>query len=410
MFFLLSTIVISTTTAQSLKARLENGTDANHLNYNHTEKNVRIGTLGHLNYKLTLSDDNGTSRMAFMNFSFPEDAVLEYSQSKKLRFQRWNNSIPTSTILTMDFDNDNVGIHNDEPQETFHVDGTIGIGKFSDQLNAGVTVDYIDGGTGTMNFKFNRYGGTTGFMRNSATGLYKQIDFGGTNNHFLNIYDGDNESKIRFKANSTSYFNGGTLILGGNTSYRSGGTRPDTELEVHGDIEVNEGSKMFFGAKNDEDGYLRMFNNGKISMIDYSENFYIRKATINQNDGAVMGFQKDGTVTIGIWENGNGDVVGDGSYKLQVNGAILCERVRVIADVPNSDHVFEDCYELRPLEEVEAYVKTNKHLPEVPSAKEFIEEGYSIGEMDDLLLRKVEELTLYVIELQKEIKELQEDK
>jgi hypothetical protein len=59
------------------------------------------------------------------------------------------------------------------------------------------------------------------------------------------------------------------------------------------------------------------------------------------------------------------------------------------------------------LEEIEKYIKDNKHLPEVPSALEFKQNGYSVGEMDDLLLRKIEELTLYIIAQQKRIKELE---
>jgi hypothetical protein len=52
------------------------------------------------------------------------------------------------------------------------------------------------------------------------------------------------------------------------------------------------------------------------------------------------------------------------------------------------------------------FIKENKHLPNIPSAEEFKTDGYKIGEMDEMLLRKIEELTLYIIELQKQIKEL----
>lgn len=81
--------------------------------------------------------------------------------------------------------------------------------------------------------------------------------------------------------------------------------------------------------------------------------------------------------------------------------AILCDEIKVIATIPQSDYVFEPYYKLKSLSEVEAFVKENKHLPEVPSAEEFKRDGYKVGEKDDLLLRKVEELTLYMIELQK---------
>ncbi len=71
-----------------------------------------------------------------------------------------------------------------------------------------------------------------------------------------------------------------------------------------------------------------------------------------------------------------------------------------------ADYVFEENYNLRPLSEVESYVKENKHLPGVPSAAEISEKGMSVSQMSNLLLEKVEELTLHMIELEKENKAL----
>jgi hypothetical protein len=89
--------------------------------------------------------------------------------------------------------------------------------------------------------------------------------------------------------------------------------------------------------------------------------------------------------------------------KLAVKGVIHTQEVRVDmtgAMVP--DYVFEKNYNLRPLAEVENYINQNKHLPEVPAAKEMEANGVNLGEMNMLLLKKVEELTLYMIELKKE--------
>ena len=105
--------------------------------------------------------------------------------------------------------------------------------------------------------------------------------------------------------------------------------------------------------------------------------------------------------------NDNGNVgIGTGKvegYRLSVEGKIRSREVEVNA-LQWADFVFEKDYELLSLSSVEAYVKKNKHLPNVPSEKEVKERGINLGEMDAILLRKIEELTLYVIELEKQIK------
>ena len=95
--------------------------------------------------------------------------------------------------------------------------------------------------------------------------------------------------------------------------------------------------------------------------------------------------------------------------KLTVKGNIHAEEVKVDLSVPGPDYVFEEDYNLRSLEETEAYIKENKHLPEIPSAKEMEANGLELGEMNMLLLKKIEELTLYVIELKKENESQQQE-
>jgi hypothetical protein len=87
--------------------------------------------------------------------------------------------------------------------------------------------------------------------------------------------------------------------------------------------------------------------------------------------------------------------------KLAVKGQIHTQEVRV--DMNGwADYVFNNDYQLRPLAEVERFITQNKHLPEIPTTKEVEANGILLGEMNMLLLKKVEELTLYVIELKKE--------
>jgi YadA head domain repeat (2 copies) len=95
------------------------------------------------------------------------------------------------------------------------------------------------------------------------------------------------------------------------------------------------------------------------------------------------------------------------TYGLYVEDGIYTKIVKVEHPTQWSDFVFNKDYKLRPLSEVEQFIEANKHLPEVPSSAEVEENGINLGEMDAILLQKIEELTLYVIEQQKTIEELQ---
>jgi hypothetical protein len=99
-------------------------------------------------------------------------------------------------------------------------------------------------------------------------------------------------------------------------------------------------------------------------------------------------------------------------YKLYVETGILTEKVKVaVKNTANwADYVFAKGYELKPLSEVETFINANKHLPGVPSAEEVVEEGIDMAGMDAKLLEKIEELTLYVIKMEKEINELKKNK
>lgn len=91
-------------------------------------------------------------------------------------------------------------------------------------------------------------------------------------------------------------------------------------------------------------------------------------------------------------------------YMLGVQGKVICEEVKVL--LTNNwnwpDYVFNEDYNLNSIENVEKFIKKNKHLPGIPSAEEVKNNGIEIGEMNKLLLEKIEELTLYMIELKKQ--------
>ena len=123
---------------------------------------------------------------------------------------------------------------------------------------------------------------------------------------------------------------------------------------------------------------------------------------------AVSLWAGNGNMALYAQTNGN---VGIGTtnpdFKLTVNGKIKAEEIQVVVDV--ADYVFEKDYKRLSLEEVEEYIQNNKHLPNIPSAAEVKERGYNIGEMNNKLLEKIEELTLYIIEQEKRIKQLEKE-
>jgi hypothetical protein len=93
---------------------------------------------------------------------------------------------------------------------------------------------------------------------------------------------------------------------------------------------------------------------------------------------------------------------------LSVNGTIHSKEVKVnLTGLP--DYVFKPDYKLPTLAEVKNYIDKNSHLPEIPSAQEVEKNGLNLGEMNKLLLKKVEELTLYLIEKDKQVKGQQEE-
>lgn len=111
----------------------------------------------------------------------------------------------------------------------------------------------------------------------------------------------------------------------------------------------------------------------------------------------------DGNGRVGIGTTGTSDT----AYKLFVETGIRTRKIKV--DVTTwSDYVFNDNYRLPTLAEVQAYINQHKHLPDVPSAADVEKNGINVGDNQAVLLKKIEELTLYVIEQQKQIDELKE--
>ncbi|MPR31922.1 hypothetical protein [Salmonirosea aquatica] len=181
-----------------------------------------------------------------------------------------------------------------------------------------------------------------------------------------------------------------------------GTTTPQTTLHVVAGGTTATGVRFENLASTDGTGAYRLY-------VDASGNV-LRLSTSGARESSQEGYWS--LTANGHLLNGNtgGVVIGTmpsstpPGYRLYVSEGILTERVKVA--VKNTaewrDNVLQDGYELRPLEEVASYIRQNRHLPGVPSAQEMVANGNDLHRTDALLLEKVEELTLYVIKLEKE--------
>jgi hypothetical protein len=171
----------------------------------------------------------------------------------------------------------------------------------------------------------------------------------------------DNSSQFRFLLKRHTLSSGGWLNMSGRLQFT-------TDVVDQGYVEFNpkDGySGMAFGSENGE--IMRLLTNGDVGI-------------------------------------GTTDTKG---YKLAVNGSAIFTRVKVATYGNWADYVFTANYRLRSLSEVEQYIKQHNHLPDVPSAEEVEKNGLDIADNQATLLKKIEELTLYVIEQNKRIQMLE---
>jgi hypothetical protein len=196
----------------------------------------------------------------------------------------------------------------------------------------------------------------------------------------------------------TLYSPGGTVWSSSNGNVGIGTSSPSQKLDVNGNINV-EGNGFYVPGNHDFDFYD---SSNEIPVMalhgttGYAPRFDMHAAG-------------DATTNVSINASGstyfNGGNVGIGTtnptYLLSVHGTV--EATEVVVQTGWSDYVFDRDYRLKPLSEVEFYIKAEHHLPGIPSEKQVAANGVSLGDMQSRLLAQIEQLTLHQIELEKRL-------
>ena len=177
-----------------------------------------------------------------------------------------------------------------------------------------------------------------------------------------------------FVSNSSGFNTTGRVGVGNVIS-------PESKLHIKSD--ANEDAGIILEPTTDtKSAYFQIYDNK-------------HKIIVNKDKGMTFLSQNDKMV----FDANNVDV----NAKLSVSGGILTSEVLVKEVSEWYDYVFDDEYQLKSIDYLESYIKKNRHLPDMPSEKDVLNQGYALVEMDGLLLKKIEELTLYTIELHKQI-------
>ena len=314
------------------------------------------------------------------------DYLIPSDYARVLAYDRTNNvykslKINGSALTLNDISNGNVGVGTGTPGVKLDVKGS---GRFTDAGSAssgiGLEMDYIVA---------SDYGRILSYDRTNSA--YKPLRI-----------------------------NGSTILLNESSSGNVGisTTNPTNKLQIGNFATSNTNALIIPGTYNFEQVKLGQYGNGNagLELINHSgasNSYGIRFMTnIDQVSGLQIQYAPGTSAynslsyTTGLFMGLNGSIgigtTNPGSYKLAVNGTIAATAIKV-TQTGWADFVFDDDYKLRPLSEVENYINQNKHLPGVPSAKEVTANGIDLGDNQAVLLKKIEELTLYSIEQEKKL-------
>ncbi len=374
--------------------------------------NVGIGTTNPAS-KLHIADGVGGSQLSISRGS---GAVIFAQDAGKDNLYLFNRD--ASKMYMFWRENGNVGIGTYDPQKALDIQGGLRLGLSSSQYT---DLYFQDGG----DFAETGYNSVWPDMHERAFMIKPRayLDGWGAGGAGIQFYTYD------ISGGSSPNFTGGlrrVMVIRRNGNVGIGTASPEAKLHIQGaDLGSTTGERVDLLSLQ-----TRNINNSKLNVYSYrnapGSDWLSATTRIQQRiDASDMGhieFNPPGRpwgMALGtanqnrLYINNNGQVgigtasINDNTYGLFVEKGVRTRKVKV--DIQSwADHVFAPSYKLRSLQEVEQFIKKHQHLPEVPSAKEVEEKGLDVGENQAILLKKIEELTLYMIEQNKRIERLEE--
>ena len=212
--------------------------------------------------------------------------------------------------------------------------------------------------------------------------------------------------------NATDGFNGLEILGNNQIPTRRGIT---TDADPNGNFNFYLHSYQAPSAFNFKDGngnkdLVKIYSNGQTEINAPNGNtkiFDIKDLSATTASQERITFYADGRAYFGTKRIQSSHIHANSDF--QFWGKVACKELVVVDPTKWADFVFDSSYKLTPLSEVEAFYKTNHHLKDVPSESEVKENGINAAEMDATLLQKIEELTLYMVELNKKVNTLQKE-
>jgi hypothetical protein len=172
-------------------------------------------------------------------------------------------------------------------------------------------------------------------------------------------------------------------------------------LLIRPDLGVTDGTAEILIGEDEDNGFAWRYDG-----TDPSNSFHLDGYSGGTLNGTFMTVDR----TSGSISMGYGEATAPAGYQLAVDGAVICEELVVEMSADWPDYVFEDDYELRSIQELESEINRLGHLPGIPSAETVEGEGLELGAMQKAMMEKIEEMSLYIIELQHQIDDLKSSK